>query len=322
MLRSLENLGGRLLTFGQEESSASSSSEDDGDDDIEVEAVAQSPGYLGAAALGAAPRGRGGRCLVRRAAVTRNRSLPKGSRTRRTPWRNLYVKSTTRTRRRFSRGARFCTARTPTSGGGTGGVGRGIAQGPRRNEELEERTSLLEQREAQHRLNAENEAKERAEASAALAAQAAAAAAEEAAQAVQPTRIAAINDEVHAAEDELRARATWCDTPTSRPSDSGASSTSSGRRYRDPRFAAAETERMRRDHAGRCPRKEVLEHFHHAAAICSPSARHRASLANVGLRLSGFRPKRPGQRDKSCVSRSLRCRRAIHRSRVSIQQAE
>ena len=44
MLRSLENLGGRLLTFGQEE--ASSSSEDDNDDDIEVEAVAQSPGYL------------------------------------------------------------------------------------------------------------------------------------------------------------------------------------------------------------------------------------------------------------------------------------
>ena len=43
MLRSLENLGGRLLTFGQE---ASSSSEDDNDDDIEVEAVAQSPGYL------------------------------------------------------------------------------------------------------------------------------------------------------------------------------------------------------------------------------------------------------------------------------------
>merc|ERR1719271_1737263 len=43
MLRSLENLGGRLLTFGQE---ASSSSEDDNDDDIEVEAVAQSPGFL------------------------------------------------------------------------------------------------------------------------------------------------------------------------------------------------------------------------------------------------------------------------------------
>ena len=30
------------------------------------------------------------------------------------------------------------------------------------------------------------------------------------------------------------------------PSDSGAASTSSGRRYRDPRFAAAETERIAR----------------------------------------------------------------------------
>ena len=112
---------------------------------------------------------------------------------------------------------------------------------------LEERTSLLEQREAQQRLNAENAAKERAEASAALAAKAAAAAAEKAAQAVQPTRMAAINDEVHAAEDELRAaRADLVRHADEQPSDSGASSTSSGRRYRDPRFAAAETERIAR----------------------------------------------------------------------------
>ena len=87
MLRSLENLGGRLLTFGQE--SASSGSEDDNDDDIEVEAVAQSPGYRRRCPGSGSKRKRKKMPGPTRRRRRKNRSLPEGSRTRRTPWRNL-----------------------------------------------------------------------------------------------------------------------------------------------------------------------------------------------------------------------------------------
>ena len=244
MLRSLENLGGRLLTFGQE---ASSSSEDDNDDDIEVEAVAQSPGYLAPPpwerqqeeeeddAWSDAPPSPEEPESPRQVAHATN-ALAESLRKKYDADAAALAAERASAQQELQRAAAEREA-----------LAAELRKAAEERRKLEERTSLLEQREAQHRLNAENEAKERAEASAALAAKAAAAAAEEAAKAVQPTRLAAINDEVHAAEDELRAaRADLVRHADEQPSDSGASSTSSGRRYRDPRFAAAETERLAR----------------------------------------------------------------------------
>jgi len=243
MLRSLENLGGRLLTFGQEESSES---EDDNDDDIEVEAVAQSPGYLAPP-----PWERPQQEEVDDAWSDAPPSPEPESPQRVAHATNALAESL---RKKYDADAAALAAERASAqqelqraAAEREALAAELRKAAEERRKLEERTSLLEQREAQHRLNAENEAKERAEASAALAAQAAAAAAEEAAQAVQPTRLAAINDEVHAAEDELRAaRADLVRHADEPPSDSGASSTSSGRRYRDPRFAAAETERIAR----------------------------------------------------------------------------
>ena len=249
MLRSLENLGGRLLTFGQEEPlESASSSEDDGDDDIEVEAVAQSPGYLAPP-----PWERPSQEEEEDDAWS---DAPPSPEEPESPQRVAHATNALAEslRKKYDADAAALAAERASAqqelqraAAEREALAAELRKAAEERRKLEERTSLLEQREAQQRLNAENEAKERAEASAALAAQAAAAAAEEAAQAVQPTRIAAINDEVHAAEDELRAaRADLVRHADEQPSDSGASSTSSGRRYRDPRFAAAETERIAR----------------------------------------------------------------------------
>jgi len=252
MLRSLEGLGARLLTIGQPEEadpfdSVSSSSEDDDDaEGIEVEALPalSTPGFQSpppwerreAEAAEEETWSDAPPSSPEQADHERANALAESLRKQ----YDADAAALAEERAAASEEMRRAQAERET-------LAAELRKASEERRRLEERTSMLEAREAQQRLNAENEAQERAEASAALAARAAAEAAARAAAAVEHARVAALdNDVAHAAAELRAARVDLAAHAPAVPSDSGASSTSSGRRYRDPRFAADETERIAR----------------------------------------------------------------------------
>lgn len=254
MLRSLEGLGARLLTIGQPEEadpfdSVSSSSSDDDDDaeGIEVEALPalSTPGFQSPPPWERRDEG------AEEEEETWSDAPPSSPEQADHERANALAESL---RKQYDADAAALAEERAAASeemrraqAEREALAAELRKASEERRRLEERTSMLEQREAQQRINAECAAQERAEASAALAARAAAETAARAAAAVEPARVAALDDDVAHAAAELRAaRVDLAAHAPAAPSDSGASSTSSGRRYRDPRFAAEETERIAR----------------------------------------------------------------------------